>query len=136
MPDGRAYFRPSFLWKDKVHDYYVDLDMEMPALEWTARDNKTIHCWRIYFTWTPYGNRMEYRKFERQYEDVVKYNANKIARFEHIPEDEAIKYLKSCPVELWLRDGAGSAVCVKMTAHDSSMANIKNFHIEHNSQKL
>lgn len=79
---------------------------------------------------------MEYRKFERQYEEVVKYNANKIARFEHIPEDEAIKYLKSCPVELWLRDGAGSAVSVKMSAHDSSMANIKNFHIEYNSQKL
>lgn len=136
MPDGRAYFRPSFLWKDKVHDYYVDLDMERPVLEMKAPDNITTHCWCIYFTWTPYGNRTEYRKFERQYEEVVKYNAIKMAKFENISEDEAIKYLKSCPVELWLRDGVGSSVSVKMTAHDSSTANIKNFHIEYNTQKL
>ena len=68
MPDGRAYFRPSFLWKDKLHDYYVDLDMERPVLEYTSRSGEALtHCWRIYFVWTPYGNRTEYRKFERQY---------------------------------------------------------------------
>lgn len=112
-PDGTKYYRPEFMWYDKVHNYYMDLVMYRPTycrslvMDPKDEDRHRIY-WKIQFMLSPYASRIEYPGL---------LNIKEASIHEACHEWKGVynkEELGSAPVEFWLREAEDNYTRVKI----------------------
>ena len=130
--DGTQYFRPEFLWNNKVHNYFEDAVMCQPVLkrdiDWVLGTRNVRVYWNIGFMLSPYTNRDEYPRLLAN-KRVALHEAE--CKWKDV---YTMDELKSFPVEFWFRETESSSTRIKITPFGKpggDIPNIRKFLIEY-----